>query len=77
MYIPPANKRMYGTTSNTSLWKCTLLKVVSGFYWTNWKKHKETQNTTSPFPPPASHSGSHLSFPKEINADKTLTLNNK
>lgn len=41
------------------------------------KKKKETQSTTSTLPPPASHSGSHLSFPKEINTDKNFTLNNK
>lgn len=65
MYILLANKRLYGTISNTSLWKYTLLKVVSGFYWTNWKTTKK-HKTSSTFPPPASHTGSHLSFLKEI-----------
>lgn len=38
------------------------------------KNQNETQNTTSPFPPPASHIGSHLSFPKEINTDGKTSL---
>lgn len=35
---------LYGTISNTRLWKYTLLKAVCWFYWTNWKQQRNTKH---------------------------------
>lgn len=77
MCILSANKRLYGTISKTRLGNIPYSKWFLDFIEPTEKNHKETQNTTSSFPPPASHTGSHLSFPKEINTAKILNLNDE